>query len=111
MDKKRRESLKTDLDEIKAKLESLDSKVESILKTLTPTTQNTYEDLPWKSFKSGKGSWIFADSKGAEELLHRLKEAKGNTIFTEAYRFVLSKEDGKFIQRYPRNASNLRVEN
>jgi len=30
--------------------------------------------LPWKDYPSGTGGWIFADSKGAEELWAALKQ-------------------------------------
>ena len=34
--------------------------------------------LPWKKYASGSGEWIFADTKGAEELWAALKQRPQN---------------------------------
>jgi len=99
VDEKPREPVKSALQEIKAQLESMDNKLDAILEATTTLTSN-YDNLPWKNFKNGEGSWILADEKGAEELVNRLKNAKGNTIFLGGYRFTLSR-DARFVRRYP----------
>jgi len=104
MSKKSREPVKSALDEIKTKIESMDNKLDLIIRSMAaPSSSNTYDDLPWKSFKNGEGSWILADQKGAEELVNRLRNAKGNTVFSGGYRFTLSR-DGRFVRRHPLKA-------
>ena len=93
------------LNDIKAKLESIDKKVDSILESCTPTSTdkpcNTFNNLPWKNFKNDEeAAWIYANQKGAEQLVNRLKNAKGNTVFSGGYRFSLSR-DGRFVRRHP----------
>jgi len=101
MSKKSHEPVKSALDEIKTKIESMDNKLDLIIRSMAaPSSSNAYDDLPWKYFKNGEGSWILADLKGAEELVNRLKNAKGNTVFSGGYRFTLSR-DGRFVRRYP----------
>jgi len=100
VNKKPYELVNSVLSEIKTKLESIDEKLNRIIESLVTETSSTYGDLPWKSFKNGEGSWILADLKGAEELVNRLKNAKGNTVFSGGYRFTLSR-DGRFVRRYP----------
>ena len=101
MNKTPREPVKSALDKIKSKLESMDNKLDLLIESVTtPSSFNSYDYLPWKSFKNGEGSWILADLKGAEELVNRLKNAKGNTVFSGGYRFTLSR-DGRFVRRYP----------
>jgi len=100
MDKKSQQSIESALDDIKAKLESMDTKMDSILGSTPTTALNAYDDLPWKSFKNGEGAWISSDQKDAEQLVNRLKNAKGNTIFSGGYRFSLS-QDGRFVRRHP----------
>jgi len=97
--------VKSALDKIKSKLESMDNKLDLLIESVTTPSSfnssfNSYDHLPWKSFKNGEGSWILADLKGAEELVNRLKNAKGNTVFSGGYRFTLSR-DGRFVRRYP----------
>jgi len=100
MSEKDLETLKTALDEIKSKLVDLESKIENILKVLQ--AEEEFGSLPWRKFRSGKGSWIHSNTKGAENLLKKLKNAKGNVIFTDAYKYELSK-DGRFIRRFNRS--------
>jgi hypothetical protein len=102
MSKKTYESIKSTLDDIKAKLVSMDTKLDSILTSTAPTSiSNAYKDLPWKNFKEGEeGAWIYADQKGAEQLVNRLKNANGNIIFSGGYRYSLSR-DGRFVRRHP----------
>ena len=55
--------------------------------------------LPWQLYKDGKGSWIFANTKGAENLLKALQEAGGKiTINGINYRLTHG-QDRDFISR------------
>jgi hypothetical protein len=102
MSKEIPEWVKTTLDEIKAKLEVMDSKIDTIVKTTMATSVTSrYDTLPWKPHKKGVGEWIFANTYGAQELLEKLKAAEGKTIFDKTHRYVLS-EDERFIRRYNR---------
>jgi len=108
MSRKSQGSVKSALDAIKAKLESIDKKLDSILNSITSIlTTNAYDDLPWKNFENGEGAWILADYKRAGKLVRRLKNAKGNVVFSGGYRFSLSK-DGRFVRRHPLKAQRGR---
>jgi uncharacterized Fe-S center protein len=98
MSEKTFESVKSILNEMRARLQDLEKRLEEILKN-EKSSVDIYSNLPWKPYKSGNGQWIRAEN--ASELLQKLKQAKGNVIFTDEYRYVLSK-DQRFIGRFRR---------
>jgi len=102
MSKKITELVVSSLEDIKAKLEFIDKKLDSILELFMSTSTNkacnTFKNLPWKNFKNDdEATWIYANQKGAEQLVERLKKAKGNVIFCEKYRYSLS-QDGNSLE-------------
>jgi len=71
--------------------------------TLTPPTPPTLnlENLPWKSFPSGNGAWIFSnlEETPAKELVAKLTGAKGKLDLGE-YTYKFSGEKDMFISRF-----------
>jgi len=104
MSKKITELVVSSLEDIKAKIVSIDKKLDLVLGSCVPSTAkpcDVFNNLPWKYFKEDQGdAWIYANQKGAEQLVERLKNAMGNTIYCKGYRYSLSK-DGKFVRRHP----------
>jgi len=70
------------------------------------------ERLPWRAYREGhRSGWIFADTKGAEQLREILKEAK-RPIRVGEFSYRLSKgQNREFISRNPiKNEEKRRVE-
>jgi len=63
------------------------------------------DTLPWKTFSSGKGEWIFANVDGAEVLREELTHADKKTLLIGYKRYRLSGDKNQFIQRFPTEAS------
>jgi len=59
------------------------------------------DSLPWKPYSSGTGAWIFADTKGAEELWAALRQRPTyGRIELEGWTYRLSHgENRDFISR------------
>jgi hypothetical protein len=57
------------------------------------------DTLPWKSFSSGKGEWIFANVEGAEVLREVLTHVD-NVLVIGYKRYRLSGDKSQFIQRF-----------
>lgn len=62
------------------------------------------DTLPWKTFSSGKGEWIFANVQGAEVLHEELTHADKKTLVIGYKRYRLSGDKNQFIQRFPTEA-------
>jgi len=62
------------------------------------------DTLPWKTFSSGKGEWVFANVEGAEVLREELTHADKKTLVIGYKRYRLSGDKNQFIQRYPTEA-------
>ena len=102
------------LDTIKAIRERLNeiiadlNKMEDALKNAPPGAieevelpKEALDGLPWKPYKSGKGSWIFSNLEDATAKKLREFLAKNNgrlKLHDATYRF--SGQDNKFISRY-----------
>ena len=61
------------------------------------------DTLPWKTFSSGKGEWVFANVEGAEVLREELTHAD-KTLVIGYRRYRLSGDKNQFIQRFPTEA-------
>ncbi len=61
------------------------------------------DTLPWKTFSSGKGEWVFANVEGAEVLREELTHAD-KTLVIGYRRYRLSGDRNQFIQRFPTEA-------
>jgi len=78
-----------------------------MLSTQVPKTQqqNSLEYPPfdgkWTEYASGKGVWAFSNQDGVEELVARVKVAKGKTLVDGNWKYRLSGEDDKFLQAFP----------
>ena len=57
------------------------------------------DTLPWKSFSSGKGEWVFANVEGAEVLREVLMHVD-NVFVIGDKRYRLSGDKNQFIQRF-----------
>src|SRR5213592_771569 len=55
-------------------------------------------ELQWQT--NSKGNWLFSDTLGLEELVRVLKTQPKKTIVIGAYRFALSGEDDRFVNRW-----------
>jgi hypothetical protein len=83
-----------------------------IEKTTTPTankssqTSASFDNLPWKSYKTkqdadpNEAAWIFANAKGAENLLYTLKNNAGKTTIG-SFEYQLQGAENQFIARKP----------
>ena len=104
------------LDTIKAIRERLNeiiadlNKMEDALKNAPPGAieevelpKEALDGLPWKPYKSGKGSWIFSNLEDATAKKLREYLAKNQEqmeLHGVKYRF--SGQDNKFISRFPK---------
>lgn len=59
------------------------------------------DHLPFKSFNKGVGGWIFSNIPEAGALAEALRRAPQKTLAIGAYRYRLSGDDDRFIQRFP----------
>jgi len=57
------------------------------------------DTLPWKTFASGKGEWIFANVEGAE-ILREVLTHVDNVLVIGYKRYRLSGDKDQFIQRF-----------
>ena len=57
------------------------------------------DTLPWKTFASGKGEWVFANVEGAEVLREVLTHVD-NVLVIGYKRYRLSGDKDQFIQRF-----------
>ena len=68
----------------------------------TQTTIPEIENLPWRNYKRGNGSWIFADTQGAKKLYETIKESATGKIPIGDYEYKISQgKDAEFISRNP----------
>ena len=64
------------------------------------------DKLPWTAYKTkepakeGEAGWIFANTKGAEELVKAMQKCEGK-LELGAYEYRFSGKDGQFIARKP----------
>ena len=79
------------------------NRLEELFKTLEVAEEkpSRLEQLPWRSYRSGRGEWIFVNAKGAEWLVERLKATPDKTVVMGGYRYRLQGDD-RFIARYPK---------
>jgi len=62
----------------------------------------TLDNLPWRAYDKGPGSWIFGDTNGAEKLVELIKEsAKGEVPIGEFKYKISHGRDRDFISRTP----------
>ncbi len=62
------------------------------------------DTLPWKTFSSGKGEWVFTNVEGAEVLREELTHTDKKTLVIGRRRYRLSGDKNRFIQRFPTEA-------
>jgi len=59
-------------------------------------------ELPWRDYKRGNGSWIFANTEGAEKLRSLIQESANGKVPIGDYEYGISKGDtAEFISRNP----------
>lgn len=64
-------------------------------------SKETLDRLPWKLFKSGKGSWIYRDLPNpTAQLLVRLLVANGGSTELHGITYKFSGPNNKFISRF-----------
>lgn len=62
----------------------------------------TLDDLPWRSYDKGPGSWIFGDTKGAEKLVELIKESANKEVPIGDFKYKISHgRDKDFLSRTP----------
>lgn len=91
-----------DLDDVNKKFNQTSTQN---VETIDDLKSADIEALPWTPYKSGKGSWIFAnlDNPAAEKLC-QLVEMTANgrlELFNHVYKF--SGQDHAFISRFPKS--------
>jgi len=58
------------------------------------------DKLPWKEYKPGhRNAWIFANTKGAENLLEAIKSAQNGKVEVGGFAYRLSGKELQFISR------------
>jgi hypothetical protein len=64
------------------------------------------DELPWTTYKTkepakeGEAGWIFANTKGAEELAKAIQKSEGK-VELGAYEYAFSGKEKRFISRKP----------
>lgn len=78
------------------------------VKTEIELTPKKLEKLPWRPYREGhKAGWIFADIKGAENLLETLKASKKGRVTIGEYEYRISHgENRDFISRNLRKGND-----
>jgi len=68
----------------------------------TPAPAPSLNALGWKPFRTGReGGWVFSNRPEVKALVDRLKTAKDKTLIEGPWRFRLSGEGDRFLQRFP----------
>ena len=91
----------TDLDEVQKKFNQTTNPDVDATNELS---NSDVEDLPWTPYKSGNGSWIFAnlDTPIAMTLGQFIRKRGNNRLELYDYVYKFSGRDQVFISRYPK---------
>jgi hypothetical protein len=59
------------------------------------------DSLPWKSMpRNANGAWIYSNLPEAAPLVQALQKASDKTLTLAGYRYVISGDNGKFVNRF-----------
>jgi hypothetical protein len=107
-----------ELEEARAKLQSilngwLKTEAQPLPTGLSPDKLNS---LPWRSFEKkgepamvGEAGWVFADTKGAEDLVEAVKTSKKEVLRLKNFEYSFSGDESQFLNRRPLRARARRT--
>ncbi|RLE38255.1 hypothetical protein DRJ17_04620 [Candidatus Woesearchaeota archaeon] len=86
------------IDKINKNLEQ----IYQVLKEINEKLAKNEEEEKWHKFKTGTGEWAFSNDFPELKRILQKKKARGNNfVEIDGYRYRLSGDNDRFIQRYP----------